>query len=114
MNTATCKLYVPTGSKTAYASANAWKDFQNIIEMSGTSIDAVSQDTQGKILAAWMQNGMLHVSGLTAGKSWSVYNVSGKLVYQSIAKSEKADIPLFESGMYLVQSGDKTVKVVNK
>jgi len=108
------KLYVPQGSKAAYASADGWKEFTNIIEMSETSIDVISQNAQETTLAAWMQNGTLHVSGLTAGKSWSVYDVSGKLVSQGIANSEKADIPLFESGVYLVSSGDNTVKVINK
>ena len=69
---------------------------------------------QEKTIAARLQNGILHVSGLTAGKSWNVYNVSGKLVSQSIANSENADIPLFDSGVYLVQSGGKTVKIVAK
>jgi len=113
-NLSNCTLYVPKGMKTIYQTTNGWKDLKNIIEMSGTSIDKITQDIQGKTLAAWMQNGILHLSGLTVGKSWSVYDVSGKLVYQSIAKSEKVDIPLFDSRVYLIQSGGKTVKVVNK
>ena len=32
VSTSTCKLYVPTGSKTLYAATNQWKDFVNIIE----------------------------------------------------------------------------------
>jgi len=67
-----------------------------------------------KSLEAWMQNGMLHVSGLTAGQSWRIYNASGELVYQSIANGEQADIPLFASGVYLIQSGGKTVKVIKE
>jgi len=67
---------------------------------------------QLKPLKAWIQNAMLHVSGLTAGKLWSVCNVSGVLVYQGIANGEQADIPLFVRGVYFVQSGNKTVKVV--
>ncbi len=31
--TSTCVLYVPTGSKEAYASADYWSDFTNIVEM---------------------------------------------------------------------------------
>ena len=36
-----CTLYVPTGSKNAYASANVWKDFTNIIELP-TGIDKIN------------------------------------------------------------------------
>jgi len=75
----------------------------------GTGINAVSPENP---ITAWSQNGMLHVSGLTEGKAWRVYDVSGKLVYQSIATGEKANIPLFAGGVYLVQSGGKTVKVI--
>jgi len=32
----TCKLYVPIGSKAAYAVADEWKNFMNIEEMSMT------------------------------------------------------------------------------
>jgi len=35
VNTATCTLFVPFGSKLAYKESNQWKDFSNIIEMSG-------------------------------------------------------------------------------
>jgi hypothetical protein len=35
VNKTTCKLFVPHGSKTRYADANQWKDFINIIEISG-------------------------------------------------------------------------------
>lgn len=77
-------------------------------------ITGINNVPQTQPLEARMQNEILHVSGLTAGKLWSVYNVLGKLVYQSIANGEQADIPLFASGVYLVQSGGKTVKVVKK
>jgi len=67
---------------------------------------------QAKSLQAWTHNGRLYVNGLTVGQAWSVYNVSGMIVYQNIADSEKADIPLFVRGVYFIQSGGKTVKIV--
>ena len=36
INTTTCKLFVPVGSKAAYQEANQWGDFQNIIETGGS------------------------------------------------------------------------------
>ena len=65
-----------------------------------------------KTLVAWMQNEILHVSGLTASKPWSVHDISGMLVYQGIATSERADIHLSVRGVYLVQSGNRTVKAL--
>ena len=64
-------------------------------------------------LRAWMRNGLLHVTGLTVDEVWNVYAVSGALVYTNIAGSEEADITLTARGMYIVKSGDRTVKVVN-
>jgi hypothetical protein len=65
---------------------------------------------QAKALKAWTQNGRLHVSGLTAGKPWSVYNISGAIVYHGMAGSDEADVRLSVRGVYIVQSGDRVVK----
>ncbi|GHT71247.1 hypothetical protein FACS189455_2610 [Bacteroidia bacterium] len=67
---------------------------------------------QAKALKAYVQNGLLHVSGLTAGKPWSIYSISGALIYQSVAHEDKADINLSIRGMYIVTSGNAAVKVV--
>jgi uncharacterized protein (DUF2141 family) len=61
-------------------------------------------------LKAWMRNGLLHVEGLTAGETLSIYSVSGQLAYQSVATSEEMDIPLKAEGVYIIQSGNNTVK----
>ena len=74
----------------------------------GTSIEKVSVNS----LKAWVQNNSLYVNGLTAGQLWRVYNITGMLVYQNIADSEEANIPLFIRGTYFVQSGNRTVKIV--
>jgi len=37
-----CTLYVPYGSKAAYQEANQWKDFKNIVEMSGFKLSATT------------------------------------------------------------------------
>jgi len=75
-----------------------------------TGIDETSQT---KALRAWVQNGALHVDGLTEGKPWSVYNISGSLIYQNIADSNEAEISLPVRGMYIVTSEKVSVKVMN-
>jgi len=62
-------------------------------------------------LKAWVRNGLLHVSGLTAGETLNIFNVTGSLVYQSIVTSDETDISLNVHGVYLVQSGNHTIKV---
>ena len=65
-------------------------------------------------LKAWINSGRLRVSGLTVGKPWRVYNVAGALVYESVAQSAEADIRLHDSGVYIIQSENKTVRIVNR
>ena len=63
-------------------------------------------------LKAWTSNGLLHVEGLTVGKPFSIYSAGGAQIYQSIATSETADIAVSAQGVYIVQSEERTVKVV--
>jgi len=72
-----------------------------------TGIDNVNQATG---LKAWIENGTLHVSGLTAGKPWSVYNVTGILIYRGVATGDEATQLLTSRGVYIVQSETGTVK----
>ena len=64
-------------------------------------------------LKARVQNGTLHLSGLTAGKTWSVYNASGALVHSSIASGTEASLHLNASGLYFVRSGAQVGKVLS-
>jgi len=76
--------------------------------------DIISSDEilQPAPLKAWVRNGLLHVSGLTAGETLSIYNVTGTLVYQTTVTSDEKDIPLKVQGVYIIQSGNHTIKVV--
>ena len=62
-------------------------------------------------LNAWINDGTLYVSGLTSGKLWRLYSVSGALVLQGVADSDTVEIPLKTQGVYILQSEDNTVKV---
>jgi hypothetical protein len=63
-------------------------------------------------LRARRDNGFLHLTGLTAGKTMSIHNTIGALVYHKMVESNEADIPLRVQGMYIVRSGNNSVKVV--
>ena len=74
-----------------------------------TGIDDVPQT---KALKAWTRNGKLYVSGLTAGKLWSVYSLSGTPVHQDKATGEETNVSLTAQGMYIVVSEGRSVKVL--
>jgi hypothetical protein len=79
-------------------------------------------DIQRGGLKAYAQNGVLYVSGISENQSQmssksptslKIYNTLGTLIYQGIASSEKAEIPLPARGMYIVTDGKESVKVMN-
>jgi hypothetical protein len=79
------------------------------LRITTTSNDDIPQP---QTLKAWMRSGQLHVSGLTVGKQWSVYNISGTLVHTAKATAAEADITLPVQGLYIVVSEGQSVKVI--
>jgi hypothetical protein len=65
-------------------------------------------------LKAWIQNGILHISGLAIGQTWRMYNISGTPVYQSIAKSdvEMWHAKSLPNGTYIIYSENQSIKIV--
>ena len=83
-----------------------------ICSVIGNRITGVENPLQTNSLKAWTNNGTLYVSGMTEGKVWKLYNVSGSLVKQGIANSDVTTISLNLSGVYIIQSEGNTLKFV--
>ena len=66
-------------------------------------------------LKAYVQNGVLYVSGLPTGAEWRIYNVMGTLIYGSVVNDIEGmqTMPLPSRGIYIVTDGKTTIKVVN-
>jgi len=64
-------------------------------------------------LQAWIHNGILHVSGLNPNEKLRVFSVTGAMVYYSVVRAEIMNIPLNVRGVYIVQNGANTLKVIN-
>jgi hypothetical protein len=62
-----------------------------------TAIEDVARGLQ-----AFAQNGVLYISGLTAGQPWSIYSITGTLIYRAVPSAGKVEIPLPERGLYIV------------
>jgi hypothetical protein len=101
-------LHVPTGTKSLYEKANVWKDFGKIVEYSPAGCEPVENQT----LKAYTSNGILHITGIQPGDPVRVFNISGQLVYNSISKAEKEQIPLNIPGIYIVAIENRSIKVV--
>ena len=65
-----------------------------------------------KSLNAWIRDGCLHVEGLTAGEMLSVYGINGALLYRRYATGNSAVVALPASGVYIVHTEQKSLKIV--
>ena len=90
----------------------AMSDVDLKVTVSEPPIINSDENMQAAPLRAWIRDGLLYVSGLTPGKTLSVYTATGALEYQSIVASSETSVKLLAQGMYIVHSGGKTVKVV--
>jgi hypothetical protein len=63
-------------------------------------------------LITWVNNNRLYVKGLHIGEWFNVYSVTGQLVYTNVAHSEIMTVSLNARGFYIIQSGERAVKVV--
>jgi hypothetical protein len=103
-------LHVPLGTADAYRAAPVWQNFTiKEYDLSGNAKVA----TTGPMLKAVSDYGALLVSGLSVGEDLRVYNLKGKLVYNEKARAAESRIYLV-SGVYIVSSGDRTIKVMVK
>ncbi|MDR0436940.1 MAG: M6 family metalloprotease domain-containing protein [Bacteroidales bacterium] len=64
-------------------------------------------------LQAWLQAGVLHIKGLTAGQIYRIYNISGIMVYQGVATADVVWVENFQPqrGTYIIHSENKSVKI---
>lgn len=95
-------LYVPVGSKEAYAAAYGWELFNNIAEYDPSAIGDIAADGDA---AVRVSGGAIVVSG----GAFEVYTADGRLVAGGMADGETqvAATP----GIYVVRVGDTTAKV---
>ena len=104
---AKCVLHVPVDSKTAYAAANYWNSFTNIVE----DISTATFNATASNLKVNTTNGKALISGLTQGASVVVYNLQGVAIYNQKAIAETLSVNLPARGVYVVTMGNESVKV---
>ena len=109
-STSSCKLYVPTGAKTAYAAADQWSNFTNAEEF---VIDGVENPDMADLVIS-QQGGLLRVSGVLVGETLRVYGLSGQLIASRKADTAIVDILIPEKGVYILQVGTKNRRVIFK
>ncbi len=107
-DTITCKLYVPIGSKAAYAAADEWKDFENIEEIDMTS---VPESEEATLMISTDVDGIT-ITGAEPGASITVYTATGTKLLTLPVTGDEQRIALPGGGLYFVKVGSKTMKVI--
>ena len=82
--------------------------------ITASSIRDLDKEVQVSPIQAWIANDILHIKGLTVGKPYQIYNVSGMLVYQSVAKTdvETPNLSALPRGVYIIVANRASVKIV--
>jgi hypothetical protein len=100
-------LYVPIGSKSLYAAAPVWKDFQNIVEHIVTGISSVSASKLNiRVIGRTME---IDLPGASAPVQ--VADISGRQLYNGKPSGSILSVSLPQAGIYLVRVGNKTAKL---
>ena len=97
-------LYVPVGSKEAYASATGWSYFTNIVE---DDVKTGVESTLTDDVNVSVENGNIVINGADNAKV-DVYSVNGQCVYSGNATT----IPVTAKGLYIVKVNGKSFKVI--
>lgn len=72
-----------------------------------TSIDEVKTPE----LRAYVTDGTLYVTGLTVGKPWRVYTITGSLIHAATASADEDKITLSLRGIYIITTQKESLKV---
>jgi len=109
-----CILYVPTGSKSEYASANQWEDFNQIVEMTSTSANQIQIDASYKIYPNPVTDILtIDLGGAFDGSAlMTICNAQGTLIMKQQLDLQKTmvDLSKLSTGSYFIEvnSGSKT------
>ena len=98
-------LYVPRGSREAYAGHACWGQFENIVEADFTSsIAHAGADAAPKVSLAGL------TLTISANGHYRVFAADGRAIAEGTAQG-KATVQLPERGVYVVEAGGRAVKV---
>lgn len=96
-------LYVPIGTRDAYAEVYPWKKFINIEEIDYSGVEDVEVDRDLQIS---VEGGSLNVGGIDADDIITVYDLSGRVVYSGADHSVSG----LSHGVYILKVRGKTAK----
>jgi len=113
VNKTICTLYVPLGSKSAYQTANQWKDFTNKVENATTSNPTINNASVNLYPNPTTNN--FQVSGFNGIALISVKDLNGKtLLSKQINNSDKININSLSKGIYTIEVNSNEGSIIKK
>lgn len=107
VNKTSCILYVPVGAKTAYQTANLWKDFINIEEFTTGINNQLANEP-----VIYSRNNTLIIENAKANSIIKVYDISGRIRYSGKIPDASLSIELNKGSVYIVKLNSKSYKVI--
>ena len=112
VNKSTCTLHVPVGSKQRYEAADGWKEFVNIVEDATMDIATIAASEKIGIYPNPVKESF-QLTGITDATAITIFDASGNAVInKDVSPSENIAVDNLPAGMYLVQVGGKTLKLI--
>jgi hypothetical protein len=98
VNTSTCTLYVPKGSLSAYQTANQWKAFTHIVEMTNTAVSTAIFVYPNPVADGF------YIKGLNEKGTLSLFDINGKmLLTKPVSDNDYIPISTIPKGLYIVK-----------
>ena len=113
-NISTSTLHVPVGSKQYYQAAEGWKEFYNIVEDATMDITAVTAQENIGIYPNPVSDNF-QLTGITNATEITIFDTSGiAVINKVVTPNEAIFIDNLPTGVYFVQVGSKTMKLMKK
>lgn len=101
-------LEVPIGAKATYAGTAYWNEFSIVEKDLTTGIEQINSNK----LKVFASSGEIIVDGSVKGEIIEVFSLNGSLIKKLKSSGNLINIPVHKSGIYLVKTNSKAIKVV--
>lgn len=91
------------------APANRFRFTFQFEPVSGTT---ATKNAINSTIKVYMANNMAVIDGIKIGENYKVFNAVGTIIKTGVASSSKVEVSLPTQGLYLINSGNQTFKIV--
>ena len=103
-------VYVPQGSLETYQSAEFWNQFTNIIEIPNTTTGLETHNTLANQIFVFKDEIKLNLPAEALKAGVHIYDMAG----QCVRTTYESNFTLPQPGTYILQVGNKSVKIIIK